>query len=122
MEAGSALYARNQAVRELDRYNTKLFPPKYHYKYFPFKYRLIVDGERWEQTVALRSGSDERFSALLWGDAIRNVDSLPISELAAHFSDIQFALAEIRDSPFSWAFDFMEFRFTKPEPQPRGRY
>jgi len=103
---------------ELDRYNTKLFPPKYHYKYFPFKYRLIVDGERWEQTVALRSGNDERFSALLWGDAIRNVEGLSISELAAHFSDIQFALAEIRDSPFSWAFDFMEFRFTKPEPQP----
>ncbi len=102
---------------ELDRYDTKLFPPKYHYKYFPFKYRLIVDGERWEQTVALRSGDDTRYSALLWGNAIRNVESLPISELAAHFSEVQFALAEIREGAFSWSFDFLEFRCTKREPQ-----
>ena len=102
---------------ELDRYNTKLFPPKYHYKYFPFKYRLIVDGKRWEQTVALRSGNDGRFSALLWGDAVRDIESLAVSELGVYFSDIQFALSEVRDSPFSWAFDFVEIRCTKREPE-----
>ena len=106
---------------ELDRYNTKLFPPKYHYKYFPFKYRLIIDGERWEQSVALSNGNDGRFSALLWGNAVRKVDSIPISEFAAHFSDIQFALADFREAQLAWAFDFVEFRCGEPEPHATRR-
>ena len=100
---------------ELDRYNTKLFPPQYHYKYFPYKYRLIVDGERWEESVALKS--DDRISALLWGDVVKKVENLPLAELAVHFSDLELALSENRESPFSWAFDFMELRCTKRDAQ-----
>ena len=102
---------------ELDRYNTKLFPPQYHYKYFPYKYRLIVDGERWEESVALNSGGDERVSALLWGEAVRRVENLSLAELEVHFSDLELALSENRESPFSWAFDFMELRCTKRDAQ-----
>lgn len=100
---------------ELDRYNTKLFPPQYHYKYFPFKYRLIVDGERWEQSVALQSGGDGRVSALLWEDGVRKVEGLSLTELAAHFSDLGLILADIHASPFGWAFDFLELRLNKRE-------
>jgi hypothetical protein len=103
---------------ELDRYNSKLFPPQFYDKYLPYKYRLIVDGQRWEQTIALPGGADGRLSALLWGDAVHNLKTAPLADLAIHFSDLSFALTEVRDSPFSWTFDVIEFRFPRREPQP----
>jgi hypothetical protein len=103
---------------ELDRYNSKLFPPQFYDKYLPYKYRLIVDGQRWEHTIALPGGADGRFSALLWGDAVHNLKTIPLADLALHFSDLSFALTEVRDSPFSWTFDVVEFRFPRRNPQP----
>jgi hypothetical protein len=107
--------------KELDRYDTKLFPPKYHYKYFPFKYRLIVDGKELEQSVALSGGSDGRFSALLWGDAARSAGGVPISELATHFNEIQFSLPDVRAMQLSWAFDFLDIRCEEREPKEMRR-
>jgi hypothetical protein len=103
---------------ELDRYNTKLFPEQYHYKYFPYKYRLIVDGERWEHSVALKSGSDNRVSALLWGDAVRKVEGESLADLAAHFSDLELVLSDIRKPQSSLTFDFLEIRCDRRESSP----
>src|SRR5271156_5425149 len=100
---------------ELDCYNLRLFHPLLQYRSATYKYRLVVDGKRWEETAALKTGHEDRISAWMWAGAVRNVEDLSLAELSAHFSDLNLVLSGVRDSPFGWSFDSMELRCTKRE-------